>query len=47
MEVLNIIEKEDGSADLEIELTEEEQQSLLSYAITNILKEFIESMENK
>ena len=47
MEVLNITEKEDGSADLEIELTEEEQQILLSYAINNILKEFIEDMENK
>jgi len=42
MEILNIIENDDGSADLELELTEKEQQLLLSYAITNILKEFIE-----
>lgn len=44
MEVLNITEKEDGSADLEIELTEEEQQILLSYAVNNILKEFIKNI---
>jgi len=47
MEILNITEKEDGSAELEIELTVKEQQSLLSYAVNNILKESIKNMENK
>jgi len=47
MEILSIIEKDDGSADLEIKLTEKEQRVLLSYAITHILEEFIKNIENK
>jgi hypothetical protein len=47
MEVLKLKEKEDGSAELQIELTSEEEQMLLSYAITNILKESFEKHTRK
>lgn len=38
MEIINIIENDDGSADVEMELTEEEQRFLLNYAVNNILR---------
>jgi len=41
------VKEEDWTAVLKIELTEKEKQSLLSYAVNNILKEFIKNMENK
>ena len=37
MEIINLHEKEDGGCDLELELTEEETQALLAYAIRDIL----------
>lgn len=37
MEVINIHEKEDGGAEIEFDLTAEEVQFLLSYAIKDIL----------
>jgi len=42
MKVLNITEEKDGSAILELELSEKEEQALLSYTVNNILKEFVE-----
>ncbi len=37
MDIINIHEKEDGGAEIEFDLTEEEVQFLLSYAIKDIL----------
>ena len=37
MEIINIHEKEDGGAEIEFDLTTEETQWLLSYAIKDIL----------
>lgn len=37
MEIINIHEKEDGGAEIEFDLTEEEVSCLLSYAIKDIL----------
>ena len=37
MEMINIHEKEDGGAEIEFDLTAEEVQFLLSYAIKDIL----------
>jgi len=47
MEILKVTENENGSATLDISLTEEENNMLLEYAITNILKEQIERMEKE
>lgn len=41
MEGLKIIENEDGSADLEVELTDEEGHLLLKYVVTDILKKVL------
>jgi len=46
MEVINIIENKDGSATLNIEMTEEEQKYLIEYAVQDILKKHIEEYEN-
>ena len=46
MEVLDIKEQEDGSAIVEIVVTEEENQFFVEYAILNILKKQIERIEN-
>lgn len=40
-EVLNYKENEDGSATIELELTEQEKQILLEYAITRVLEDYI------
>lgn len=37
MEVINIHEKEDGGAEIEFDLTKEERDFLISYAIKDIL----------
>lgn len=47
MNVLKITDQPDGSAIIELEMTEEEHEMLLSYAVTNLLKEHIERMENE
>lgn len=45
MEVLEIKEQKDGSATINLDLSDEEVKVLLQYAIVNILKEQIESYE--
>ena len=45
MEILKITDNNDGSATIEVEMTEEEQQLLLEYAITNILKDYMKEHE--
>ena len=42
MKVLKFDEQPDGSAILEIEITEKENQFFVEYAVTNIIKEQIE-----
>lgn len=42
MEVIKITEKEDGSAELVLELTEEENRILIEYAVVDILKKHLE-----
>lgn len=45
MKVLNIKENDDGSATIELEMTEEENNILLEYAIVDILKKQIKKSE--
>ena len=45
MEVINIHEKEDGGAEIEFDLTAEEVQFLLSYAIKDILLKTAKEVE--
>lgn len=47
MEILKITEKEDGSADLTIEFTEEEVRLLLQKAIVDIMQEYIKEKEKE
>jgi hypothetical protein len=47
MEVLKITENKDGSANVDLSMTEEENNMLIQYAVTNILKEQIKKMEAK
>jgi hypothetical protein len=47
MDVLNIEEQEDGSAIVTLEMTEEENNMLVEYAVINILKDQLERMENE
>ena len=42
MKVLEIKENEDGSANLDVELTPDEVQIFLEYAIVDILKKTVE-----
>ncbi len=45
MEVTKITENEDGSATLELNLTEEENNILIGYAVNDILKKNIENFK--
>ena len=47
MEVLEIIEKEDGSCEVLLELEEKENDLLVSYAVNDILKKSIKKMEEE
>ena len=47
MEILKITEQDDGSCILDCLFTQEEVGYFLNYAVTNILKEQLEKMENK
>lgn len=42
MEVLKVTDNDDGSATLEIEMTEEERRMLINYAVNKILREYVE-----
>jgi hypothetical protein len=42
MEVVDIIDNEDGSSTVTIDMTEEEQQFFIEYAVVDILKKAIE-----
>lgn len=41
MKVNNIIENNDGSANVELEVTNEENNKLLEYSVNNLLKDYI------
>lgn len=47
MEVISIKEMEDGSAELTLEMTEEENRLLIEYAVVDILKEHIKELEGE
>jgi len=47
MEVLDVIENDDGTSTLTLEMTEEEKNMLIQYAIVKLLKEYIERKENE
>jgi len=47
MDVLSVEEQEDGSAIITLNMTEEENNILIQYAVVNILKEQIERMKNE
>lgn len=42
MEITNFVENEDGSATFQVDLTNEEKESLLRYAIVDIVKKSCE-----
>jgi len=46
MRIPKFIENDDGSATITLEISEEENQLLIQYAITNILKEKIKEERN-
>lgn len=45
MKTLKFVENDDGSATVTLEISEEENNLLIQYAITNILKEEIEKIQ--
>ena len=45
MEVLNTIEHEDGTATMIIDMSEEERNLLVEYAVVDLLKKYIESQK--
>ena len=47
MEVLEIKDNTDGSANMVLELSEEEIEVLLNLAINQLLKEYIERVKNE
>ncbi len=47
MDVLNIEEQKDGSAIVTLNMTEEENNILIEYAVINILREQIKRMKNE
>ena len=47
MKVLDIKENEDGSATIELDMSEEENRQLIEYAVINLLKEYIEIEKRK
>lgn len=47
MEVLSVKEQEDGSALVELEMSQEENNTLVEYAIIDILKKQIKGAEEK
>lgn len=42
MKVINIIENDDGSANVEVEITDEENNKLIERAVNDLLKEYID-----
>ena len=47
MKVIDVIENEDGSCTLELDLTKEEVKLLINYAIVDILKEQIKNYQEE
>jgi hypothetical protein len=47
MNILKITDNPDGSCDLELELTQEENNMLIEYAVTNLLREMIERSKHE
>lgn len=47
MEVIKIIEKENGGAELILDMTEEEQRILIEYAVVDILKNKLDELEDE
>jgi hypothetical protein len=47
MEILNIIENDDGSATMDCEFQDDEVQVLLNYAVSNILREQLEALKKE
>jgi len=47
MEVVKVTENEDGSATLDVNLTEKEINILVGYAVNDILKKQIKNFEDK
>ena len=47
MEVIEIIENNDGSMTIQLEMTEEEKDKLLEYAVNNLLKDYVERLQNE
>jgi len=47
MEVLKIEDQEDGSAIIHLEMTKEENDMLVEYAVVDLLRKEIERVENE
>lgn len=47
MDVLSIEEQEDGSAIVTLNMTQQENDLLVEYAVVNLLREHIERVENE
>lgn len=47
MEILEIVENDDGSCTMDCEFQNDEVEILLNYAVNNILREQIESMKEE
>jgi len=46
MEILDVIENKDGSATLEIDMTQEEMRLLMEAGLNKILADYIEEMKH-
>ncbi len=47
MEILNLTENEDGSANVEVDLTKEEFQTLVEVGLNKILKDYVDILKKK
>jgi len=47
MEILNLTENEDGSANVEVDLTKEELQTLVEVGLNKILKDYVDILKKK
>ena len=45
MEIIEIIEKEDGSAEIKANFTEEEINFFVEYAVNDILRKYLEELD--
>jgi hypothetical protein len=47
MKVISIEEREDGSAMIDMEMSEEEKRLLIEYAVVDLLRKYIEEQDSE